>query len=440
MSGTPVIFNLAYTPYKLKKGSTEKEIKAHAEKRAYYDFTGDANYLRYMTTEGKLTGNESKKFTMLDYLQKSTGVFNGDGMISKDELKEMKRRLKENKGNIWSGFVSFDEENSGKIDTPEKCIALIRKTFNEFFRDMGLDPREIDLICALHLDRPSHLHFHFEFYEKRPWLKNKRAAGYKYRSKGKVPIQTIDNMVERLTSYTIDDDLKKRSDEARSALYKRKDFSEALCRDVAAKKMKKLAEKILPTASFQYGKKDMAMYRREIDGIVEAVAMVDENVCAADIAFRAELMRKETALKSIMGKYYVKRMKDDGIFKEEMTNASEFFGLKHIRTIDRLEWDYRRRLGNIVLKKVKYIQENTYKYNRTKKRKANDKSIKRHIAVSDNKIGRELSNFFGSVFDLFLPETQAYSNRLQEIEREMKEEKEKEEREAAAKNNYYNSR
>ena len=266
------------------------------------------------------------------------------------------------------------------IEMEEKCIALIRKTFNEFFRDMGLDPREVDLICALHLDRPSHLHFHFEFYEKRPWLKNKRAAGYKYRSKGKVPIKAIDNMVERLTSYTIDDDLKNRSDEARSALYKWKDFSEALCRDVATKKMKELAEKIPPTASFQYGKKDMAMYRREIDGIVEAVAMVDEDVCAADSAFRAELMRKETALKSIMGKYYAKRMKDDGIFKEEMTNASEFFGLKHIRTIDRLEWDYRRRLGNIVLKKVKYIQENTYKYNRTKKRKANDKSIKRHIA------------------------------------------------------------
>ena len=89
---------------------------------------------------------------------------------------------------------------------------------------------------------------------------------------------------------------------------------------------------------------------------------------------------------------------------------------------------------------MKYIQENTYKYNRAKKRKANDKAIKRHIAVSDNKIGRELSNFFGSVFDLFLPETQAYSNRLREIEREMKEEKEKEESEAAAKNNYYNSR
>lgn len=108
-----------------------------------------------------------------------------------------------------------------------------------------------------------------------------------------------------------------------------------------------------------------------------------------------------------------------------MTDASDIFGLKHIRTIDRLVGVYRRRLGNIVLKKVKYIQENTYKYNRTKKRKANDKLIKRHIAVSDNKIGRELSNFFGSVFDLFIPQTEGYRNRLQEIESEMKEEKKK---------------
>ena len=68
-----------------------------------------------------------------------------------------------------------------------------------------------------------------------------------------------------------------------------------------AEKMNELAEKIPPTASFQYGKKDMAMYRREIDGIVEAVAMVDEDVCAADGAFRAELMRQETALKALWG-------------------------------------------------------------------------------------------------------------------------------------------
>lgn len=57
---------------------------------------------------------------------------------------------------------------------------------------------------------------------------------------------------------------------------------------------------------------------------------------------QGRIYAKKNALKSIMGKYYAKRMKDDGVFKEEMTNSYEFLGLKHIRTIDRLEWDYRR--------------------------------------------------------------------------------------------------
>lgn len=91
--------------------------------------------------------------------------------------------------------------------------------------------------------------------------------------------------------------MKKRSDDVWRALYKRKDFSKALCHDVATKMMKELAEKIPETASFQYVQKDMAKYRKDVDDIVEAVAMVDENVYKADRAFRQELECKEIALK-----------------------------------------------------------------------------------------------------------------------------------------------
>ena len=71
----------------------------------------------------------------------------------------------------------------------------------------------------------------------------------------------------------------------------------------------------------------MAKYRKDVDDIVEAVAMVDENVYKADRAFRKELERKEIALKNIMGKYYEKRLKEDNVFKEHMTDASDIFGL-----------------------------------------------------------------------------------------------------------------
>ena len=42
-------------------------------------------------------------------------------------------------------------------------------------------------------------------------------------------------------------------------------------------------------------------------------------------------------------------------------------GLKNLHTIEALEWDYRRRLGNIVLKKVREIQRQTYKRNPQRK-------------------------------------------------------------------------
>ena len=45
----------------------------------------------YITTEGKRAG----KFTMLEYLQKNTGVFNQNGMIPKDEVAATKERVKQ---------------------------------------------------------------------------------------------------------------------------------------------------------------------------------------------------------------------------------------------------------------------------------------------------------------------------------------------------------
>ena len=109
-----------------------------------------------MTTEHKITGDGSTGYTMLEYLQKCTGVFNKNGMISKEEVKAMKERLRNNKGNIWHGFISFDEENSHKIDHPDKCIELIKRNFGQFFKDAQMDEESIDLMCSLHLDTEHH--------------------------------------------------------------------------------------------------------------------------------------------------------------------------------------------------------------------------------------------------------------------------------------------
>lgn len=121
---------MQYTPYILPKGATKEDKEEHAKKRSFYDMTGDDNIFKYMTTEGKRTG----KFTAFEYLRKNTGVFNDKGMIPQEQVDEMKARLKENKGNIWHGFISLNEEESYKIDTPEKCIELIKRIFPTFLR------------------------------------------------------------------------------------------------------------------------------------------------------------------------------------------------------------------------------------------------------------------------------------------------------------------
>ena len=136
--------------------------------------TGGKNVYDYITTEGKITGKKTGQITALEYLQKSTGVFNGDGMISAEQVEEMKARLKKNEGNIYHGFISLNEEQSYKIDTPEKCIGLIKNTFGQFLEDAKFNRKNIDLMCALHLDKPHHLHIHFVFWEKEPTYNQKR--------------------------------------------------------------------------------------------------------------------------------------------------------------------------------------------------------------------------------------------------------------------------
>lgn len=424
----PVIFDIAYTPYKLKKGSSEKDIAKHAKERAFFDMSGAENIYNYMTREGKIYGEESKRLTILEYLQKSTGVFNQNGMLSKDEVADMKFRVKNGEKNIWHGFISFDEQNSEKIDSPDRCIALIKQTFRPFFKDAGFDHDNMDLMCSLHLDRPTHLHIHYVFWEREPNVKNKRAAGYVYRKKGKIGFDAIANMTERLNAFALNDELIKKRNEVEKAIWHRKDFSKARRTDIAMREMRRLAKELPDNISWNYGSKEMKPYRSMIDDTVESVLFADEKLYGLDFEFKQELDRTETALKGVMGKVYKEKLQRDMVFTEYMTDAAEVAGMKNIKTIERLKWDYKRRLGNIVLRKVKYIRENSYRYDTKKKHKTNDKYLKREITIAERKIKGNLTGFFSSLLQLFQPEIPAYSNRLKEIEKEIQADHEREQK------------
>lgn len=372
----------------MPKNATEKDIAKHQSDRVFYDLSGVENHLKYIATESKRAG----KFTALDYFQKSTGIFNKNGMISAEELERMKVRAQTGEKNLWHGFISVDEENSHKIDSPEKCIHLIKRTFDSFLRDMGFDPQNIDLICALHLDRPKHLHIHFEFWEKEPKQKYRKKET-EYRHKGKIPQEVIDKMHERLNLFLADENIYHSRDEALRQL---KELSvthgfDRFCEKEARREITELARDLPVCAKIFYGHKDMEPFRPRIDKIVNLLLQTNKAARKADLKFHEDLAMLEQKIKVNGG------------------------------VLDAVKEDYKRRQGNIVLNAVRTIR--AYTPRRTTRGKVNDKTLKRRAGIRTRVFGRTLGKLFSSFGEQSELLERDFSHRLQDIEKEIEEQR-----------------
>lgn len=220
---------------------------------------GGNNIYKYMTSDRKLNGENSKTETtsLINYFEKSTGVFNGDGVITQAQLADIKERAHAPK-NILHGFISLNKEMSHKIDTPEKCMRLIKRTFGEFFKDMGLDPNNVDLICALHKDKPHHPHIHFWFAVREPKCKYRKKQT-EYRHKGKIEKSVLDRMHVRLNMDIAESHprLYISRDEALRELKKISALRDIITKDDVKEAVLELAKTIPKGNSFHYGSKDM---------------------------------------------------------------------------------------------------------------------------------------------------------------------------------------
>ena len=363
-----------------------------------------------MTSDRKLNGENSKSEMrdMIAYFEKSTGVFNGDGFISQLELKAIQERAKADKI-LWHGFISLNEEMSRKIDMPEKCMRLVKRTFGEFFRDMGLDPKNMDLICSLHKDKPHHLHIHFWFAEKEPKCKYKKKE-LEYRHKGKIEKAVIDRMHVRLNTFIEErtDKLYITRNEALREL-KRITFPKSIVsEDEVRKELIALAKAISKDASFFYSKKDMLPYREQIDKTVNKLLLYDIRARKADRKFYERLSGLQRKIDELC----------------EPTKSGNHYAIdpQNITLIQELEEDYKRRQGNIVLRAVKDIKPEIYE--RKYRHKVNDNSLKRKLAISHYKVGKLIGGFLSSFGEESEYLSGDYTNRLREIEEEMEAERE----------------
>lgn len=386
--------------------------------------TGNKNVFDYITTEGKRTG----KRTALEYLQKNTGVFNDKGMIPQEQVDEMKARLKENKGNIWHGFISLNAVESPKIDTPEKCIELIKRTFPSFLKDAKFRPDNVDLMCALHLDKPHHLHIHFIFWEKEPIYKNAQTGKTGYRRRGRIDKKSIDGMLVRLGLSLSDkkEILYKTRDEAIRDLRELLGAKAFVCKpDDVKKEILALARDLPKEGRISYGSKDMEPYRARVDNIVQMLLATDARARRANRRFYRALAGREREVQNICGKPYA--YSDKNIRPETMEkNLPKYHNQideKNIQVIEEIRSDYKRRQGNLVLKLAKFIKPEYYENMR--KRKANDNRLKRSLGISRRNTGRAIKKFLSSFGQECEYIERDFYHRLQEIEEEMERERKK---------------
>ena len=168
--------------------------------------------------------------------------------------------------------------------------------------------------------------------------------------------------------------------------------------------------KIIPKGcSYHYGSKDMMPYREQIDRVVNKLLMYDKTARKADLRFHTELQTL--------------RLKVNDLINGNSEDTNHYkIDLQNITFIDEIESDYKRRQDNILLRTVRYIKSETFE---TKIRhKVNDKGLKRRLAISHRKVDKLLDGLlvsFGGESELL---ERDFTNRLQEIEKEIEQERE----------------
>ena len=192
------IFNITYTcPTPPAKYKGERRAEYIAE-RHFYNMTGKYNYLVYTQNGNKVVKNATadRYFT-----RTGTGVFDGKGKeYTPEEIKELKAKLKSSKSIIWHGFISFDQETSKMMTSEEQAQKFIKQTFGGFLERTHLRKDNVQMFCSLHVDKPTHHHIHFAFFEKEPVRRDKNGV-LGYTKIGKISPIAIDNYLVSMNMH-----------------------------------------------------------------------------------------------------------------------------------------------------------------------------------------------------------------------------------------------
>lgn len=326
-----VNFFIKYTlPMKeLKKLKTTKQ--EYKDRRKFFSCKKDYNFVGYVDKGSK------EKIDFVDYSgnsEKSTGVFNESGLLSKEQKQALKKRLARTGSPIWYGLISF-EELFGKehCNFYEQAYELMKTEFPRFLKTAGFDVKNIEWFAGLHTNT-DHRHIHFSFYEKKEMKKLAHKDELKF-STGKVNVFSV-------KKAKVDIELRLRNlkeiHSGRDELLKKTKgiLSSAGLNDFIYRNIRDLGELLPKEKRFSYSSENIKPYKKLIDNVTKTIIKNNKELNADYEKFVSEVLSKD--------KEIIEICKKSKINHKYFLLEKKYIG------------DLNRRLGNAVLKAIKEIE------------------------------------------------------------------------------------
>ncbi len=352
------LFNIAFTlplpPSKLR-GNARANYQAQ---RNFYNLTADYNYFAY-TLDGKKVVKNANAEHYFTREGTNTGLFNLHGTIDKEQIKGLKTQLKKTKSIIWHGFISFDEETSRGFNTQENAVKFMKQTFGGFLSRAGFKKDNIELYASLHNDT-DHRHIHFAFFEKEPKRRDKNGV-LGYRRMGKIESKAIDNYLVSANMhlsehkdeyYTARDEAMSRLNEVRK---QRKELT-AIRNQNLYFALNNLLSKLPKKGRLGYFSENMRHLRAEIDSVTELLIATNSEAISAHLNALKQLARVKAETTQLIQDNRLIYVDDRRMNKEQIDavmngdkTATKSVDEKNIDYFERLETDYKGRLGNITI-------------------------------------------------------------------------------------------
>lgn len=332
----------------------DKSVSRDLEARRFYSSNKEYDYVKYVNT-----GSKEK----LDYVaysgnnEKSKGIFNENGLLNAEQIKELRTNLRTTKSTIWHGVISFTEYfGNVNCDTYEKAYELMKSQLPKFFKNANLYPENIVWFAGLH-ENTDNKHIHFSFFEKEP-LRYKQSSRFKQFSDGYIDIGAINQFKIDIEKYFINKNFNIFENRKEITNLLKKSFNDG----VYMNKINKLIIVLPVKRRLSYDSENMAEYRPMIDNIVKSI-----------IVSNVELKRKVSDFEHILSKRDTELLKAYAKIKVDCSDKLLY---------EKCMKDLYRRLGNIVIFAAKDIKTKQNKFNY----ETRNRLILKHIEKKKRKI------------------------------------------------------